>query len=203
MKVAFFMLLLSSLIQSIKSGASPTQKAKTGYKTNEQIEKVPSDNHPCNLTRTSMRISFPELKNQLFVNILGYREPNLVYLQQCRGFCLEQDSFVSCTPLKTKRKTFMMMFKTNSSGQDSSEGSQELVLDEHEECGCSCKDQLSFRKCSGIFNPLTCRCECKAKEKEAKACENNENFFWDKQTCTCVRKVFEKSIHQQLYFKDN
>ena len=34
----------------------------------------------CNLTRTSIKISFPALKHELFVNFLGYKEPNLVYL---------------------------------------------------------------------------------------------------------------------------
>ena len=56
--------------------SQPTPKSKTGYKTSEKIEKFLTEDHPCNLTRTSVKISFPELKNQLFVNILGYREPN-------------------------------------------------------------------------------------------------------------------------------
>jgi hypothetical protein len=54
--------------------------ASTGYRTSEKIEKAPSEDHPCNLTRTFMKISFPELKHEFFVNILGYREPNLVHL---------------------------------------------------------------------------------------------------------------------------
>ena len=33
-----------------------------------------------NVTRTSIKISFPALKHELFVNFLGYKEPNLVYL---------------------------------------------------------------------------------------------------------------------------
>ena len=37
----------------------------------------------CNLTRTSIKISFPALKHELFVNFLGYKEPNLVYLWRC------------------------------------------------------------------------------------------------------------------------
>ena len=32
------------------------------------------------VTRTSIKISFPALKHELFVNFLGYKEPNLVYL---------------------------------------------------------------------------------------------------------------------------
>ena len=61
--------------------------SRSSYKTSEKVEKAPSEDHPCNLTRTSMRISFPALRSELFVNILGYREPNLVSLWQCKGRC--------------------------------------------------------------------------------------------------------------------
>ena len=67
------------------------------YKTKEQIQKAPTDDHPCNLTRTSVtltqnmivihchlnhqvKISFPALKSETFVNLLGYKEPNLIHL---------------------------------------------------------------------------------------------------------------------------
>ena len=45
------------------------------YKTKEEIEKAPAEDHPCNLTRTSVRISFPALKSETFVNLLGYKVP--------------------------------------------------------------------------------------------------------------------------------
>ena len=57
----------------------------TGYKTSEVIEKAPTEDHPCTLIRTSERISFPALRNELFVNFLGYREPNLVHVMRCKG----------------------------------------------------------------------------------------------------------------------
>ena len=69
---------------------------RSSYKTSEKIEKAPSEDHPCNLTRTTMRISFPALRSELFVNILGYREPNLVTLWQCKGFCGGGGSQVGC-----------------------------------------------------------------------------------------------------------
>ena len=76
------------------------QQAGGTYKTKEQIQKAPTDDHPCNLTRTSVnilspismhviallinlhqvKISFPALKSETFVNLLGYKEPNLIYL---------------------------------------------------------------------------------------------------------------------------
>ena len=92
---------------------------RSSYKTSEKIEKAPSEDHPCNLTRTSMKISFPALKNELFVNILGYKEPNLVRLYWCRGFCGQQGSPVACRPTRVKQKRVSMMFKTKSSGRDS------------------------------------------------------------------------------------
>ena len=67
------------------------QQAGT-YKTKEEIEKPPKMDHPCNLTRTTVKISFPELKGEVFVNLLGYKEPNLIPLWRCKGISLFQDS---------------------------------------------------------------------------------------------------------------
>ena len=36
--------------------------SRSSYKTSEKVEKAPSEDHPCNLTRTTMRISFPALR---------------------------------------------------------------------------------------------------------------------------------------------
>ena len=128
-------------------------QSRSSYKTSEKIEKAPSEDHPCNLTRTSMKISFPALRNELFVNILGYREPNLVRLWQCRGFCGAPGSPVACMAIRMQQKKVSMMFKTNSSGRDSKERSHELILDEHVECGCQCTPQAKYR-CAGMFNDL-------------------------------------------------
>ena len=34
--------------------------------------------------RTAIRISFPEMKDEVFINLLGYKEPNLVHLLRCK-----------------------------------------------------------------------------------------------------------------------
>ena len=84
---------------------------KGGYKTKEEIHKPPTFDHPCNLTRTSIKISFPALKHELFVNFLGYKEPNLVYLWRCKGTCGEATSPIACSPTRTSEKKVNMMFK--------------------------------------------------------------------------------------------
>jgi hypothetical protein len=84
---------------------------KGGYKTKEKVEKAPSEDHPCNLTRTSVKISFPELKDELFVNFLGYKEPNLVYLWRCKGVCGEARSPVACSATRVAERKVNMMFK--------------------------------------------------------------------------------------------
>ena len=35
--------------------------------------QAPEADHFCNLTRTSVKISFPEMKRRVFVNFLGYK----------------------------------------------------------------------------------------------------------------------------------
>ena len=164
-----------SITQSIK---------RSSYKTSEKIEKAPSEDHPCNLTRTTMRISFPALRSELFVNILGYREPNLVTLWQCKGFCGGGGSQVGCTAVRMKQKKVNMMFRTNSSGRDSKERTHELILDEHVECGCECPAVAKYR-CGGKFNPETCSCSCEDSMEDINICEGEPSTYWDRQECVC------------------
>ena len=111
------------------------KKKNPGYRTKEVIEKAPLEDYPCTLIRTSERISFPALRNELFVNILGYREPNLVRVRRCKGLCGDRDRPIACRVTKVGEHKVMMMFRTNSSGRDSKHRIKELILDEHIECG--------------------------------------------------------------------
>ena len=43
------------------------------YTVKEEVQKAPNTNHFCNLTVTSVKISFPEMKSRVFVNFLGYK----------------------------------------------------------------------------------------------------------------------------------
>ena len=65
--------------------------------------------HPCNLTKTTVRISFPELKGEVFVNLLGYKEPNLIPLWRCKG----KTTFKS-TDLKQKLEHFTFSRESDS-----------------------------------------------------------------------------------------
>merc|ERR1719481_434010 len=132
-----------------------------GYKTKEEIEKPPTEDHPCNLTRTSVKIAFPEMKDELFVNFLGYKEPNLVYLWRCKGVCGENKGPMACSPTVVTERKVNMMFKvkTHLRGQEPKDHYKELVLDEHVECGCKC-ERFQASQCQGTFNEVTCECEC-------------------------------------------
>ena len=48
------------------------------------MEKAPTyDDQPCQLTQTAVKISFPEeMRSEIFVNLLGYKEPNLLHLKR-------------------------------------------------------------------------------------------------------------------------
>ena len=71
------------------------------YTVKEEVQKAPESTHFCNLTRTSVKISFPEMKSRVFVNFLGYKEPNLVHLQRCKGRCGDSETeSVACVPLR-------------------------------------------------------------------------------------------------------
>ena len=86
---------------------------KGTYKTKEEVEKAPSEDHPCNLTRTSVKISFPAMQRELFVNFLGYREPNLMYVMRCKGVCGNNESRTACAGTIVTQKKVKMMVKTH------------------------------------------------------------------------------------------
>ena len=112
---------ISEELVSLKEGNPETKirhkkkivSAGKGYKTKEEIEKPPSEDHPCNLTRTSLRISFPEMKGELFVNLLGYKEPNLVHLLRFKGLCRDIESPIACIATKVRQNTEKMVVKAH------------------------------------------------------------------------------------------
>ena len=57
---------------------------KGKYLVREEVEKAPTyDDQPCQLTQTAVKISFPEeMRSEIFVNLLGYKEPNLLHLKR-------------------------------------------------------------------------------------------------------------------------
>ena len=88
------------------------------------LVQAPEADHFCNLTRTSVKISFPEMKRRVFVNFLGYKvtkhttwnisskqnycqEPNLIHLQRCKGRCGDSVNSVACVPLRNGDTWFL------------------------------------------------------------------------------------------------
>jgi len=183
------------------------QQAAGTYKTKEQIQKAPTDDHPCNLTRTSVKISFPALKSETFVNLLGYKEPNLIYLWRCRGVCSSSSRPVACVATKTSQKTVTMAFRTHLTKQDSKElrvGKErvkEVVLEEDVECGCHCAG-ISPNHCKGHFDEHLCECQClgQAMEEAQLACEaDQQGSFWDKRSCSCKSKsISPRGVNRPL-----
>ena len=51
------------------------------YVVKEEIEKAPVHDHSCNLTETVVKISFPEMKSEVFINLLGYKGSNMSELK--------------------------------------------------------------------------------------------------------------------------
>ena len=160
------------------------------YVVKEEIEKAPVHDHPCNLTETVVKISFPEMKSEVFINLLGYKGSNMIYLRRCKGRCSDGSSPVSCRPTKTREKKVKMTVRSFLTGGTPKEQLKELILDDHEECGCECVPELAS-ECAGMFNPGTCECECPAWEfGEAKQlCEMRRDQYWDPRTCRCNNKM--------------
>ena len=84
------------------------------YTVREEIQKATEETNFCGLTRTSVKISFPEMKSETYVNFLGYsfKEPNIVHLMRCKGMCGENKTTMSCMPTSVReKKVKMTVFK--------------------------------------------------------------------------------------------
>ena len=100
----FLSRVLGELDISVGSNTRHEKKNNGAYRTKEEVERPPVADHPCNLTRTAVKISFPAMKEAVFVNFLGYREPNLQYVMRCKGVCGNQEtsseSSQACVPTR-------------------------------------------------------------------------------------------------------
>ena len=72
--LAVYTVFLGPLMIVTEATKVQDQSSNSGrYTVKEEVQKAPESSHFCNLTRTSMKISFPEMKSRVFVNFLGYK----------------------------------------------------------------------------------------------------------------------------------
>ena len=200
-------LLLSSVVEDVKANSLDFEKLgrnkiepitlsliglpkKGTYVVKEEVVKAPLYDHPCNLTTTAIKINFPEMKSEMFVNLLGYKGSNMISLKRCKGSCSESSSPVSCMPTKIREKKVKMTVSSFLTGETPREQLKELILDDHLECGCQCSSLLA-KECAGRFNPTNCACECPMVEFGDKKlmCERGRDHYWDTNHCKCVSKT--------------
>ena len=99
------------------------------YTVREEVQKAPTYDHPCKLQQTAVKISFPEeMRSEIFVNLLGYKEPNLLFLPRCKGRCSDPTSPHQCRATKVKDKKVK-------------EGSLQLL------CSVHCKTMIDHSSC--------------------------------------------------------
>merc|ERR1719410_349178 len=112
------------------------------YVVRESVEKAPIHDHPCNLTKTAVKISFPEIKNEVFVNLLGYKGSDLIYLNRCKGVCMNNDERkLKCKAIGYQEKRVKMMVKAYRTEEHARESFKDLILDDHTQCGCECGEE--------------------------------------------------------------
>jgi len=75
------------------------------YTVKEEVVKRVQINHPCQLTRTAVKVTFPSMKHEVLVSFIGYKEPNLMFVNRCKGLC-SSDAIgsVACVPTKRRWK---------------------------------------------------------------------------------------------------
>ena len=117
-------------------------------------------------------------------------------MKRCKGLCSSEAlSSVACVPTKRRLKKVEMHLKSTVLGSRSREKVKfkELVLEEHEECGCQCLS-VTPAHCMEphLFNNETCACACDTSlyKRDQLQCEAYSDRKWDPITCSC-RKADE------------
>lgn len=159
------------------------------YTMKEEVVRRIEIDHPCKLTTTAVKVTFPGMKSEVLVSFLGYKEPNLMFVNRCKGLC-SSDAIgkVACVPTKRTWKKVNMQLKTQVLGRDAKEKAKELMLEDHTECGCQCLT-MSPSQCirPELFNNETCSCACdnSVYRRDQLQCEAYSDRKWDVATCSC------------------
>merc|ERR1712218_726724 len=82
------------------------------YVVKEKIEKAPDYLHFCNLTRTAVEVSFPEMAQDVFMNLLGYKGSNMIHLNRCMGLYQPGEAGLSCGPREVRLVKVKMRLKS-------------------------------------------------------------------------------------------
>ena len=179
---------------------------KGKYTVKEEVVKRVEHSYPCRLVQTAVKVTFPGMKSEVLVSFLGYKEPNLMHVMRCKGLCSSGAlSPVACVPTKRRLKKVEMHLKTQVLGSNAREKFRELVLEEHEECGCQCLT-VTPAHCMEphLFNNETCACTCDTSlyKRDQLQCEAYSDRKWDPVTCSC-RKKDEVLMHHQNDAREN
>ena len=106
------------------------------YVVKERIEKPPDYLHFCNLTRTAVEVRFPEMKQDVFMNLLGYKGSNRIQLNRCMGVCEAGEERLACSPGKVRLINVKMRLKSFLTGGTPRERLRDLQLEDHLSCHC-------------------------------------------------------------------
>ena len=101
------------------------------YVVKERIEKAPDYLHFCNLTRTAVEVRFPEMKQDVFMNLLGYKGSNMIHLNRCLGVCQPGKERLACGPSKVRLMKVKMRMKSFLTGGIPRERLRDLELEDH------------------------------------------------------------------------
>ena len=80
--------LLTSLANeqdaTIHALAKKIRHTRGKYTVREEVIKRVEISHPCRLTRTAVKVTFPSMKSEVLVSFIGYKEPNLMFVNRCK-----------------------------------------------------------------------------------------------------------------------
>jgi len=118
-----------------------------------------------------------ELPNATFFHML----PNHVRVKRCGGTC-STSVYKSCLPSRTHERNVDVLLMPN----NAAEGICSTVsVEEHDSCTCGCKTTAD--DCDAQRQRFISReCKCICSDIEAKQACQNQDYYWDETSCSCL-----------------
>lgn len=161
------------------------RRTTRSYRTKEEVERPPVADHPCNLTGTPSR-SLPAMKEAVFVNFLGYREPNPVRCMRCKGAATRRRAARAARPAHPTRldKGCEYDDQVPAPGPGREGGVEGGGAGSTWPVAAAVSQARRSPASPSQCSPATCECECTEHlGPERESCLERSGYYWDERTC--------------------
>lgn len=112
--------------------------------------------------------------------------PECTRLSRCTGCCNSEKFECKATKIDVRMLRLTKLSYSTKSKRFVSKGKVPLLVDEHRECKCACRnsDAASCSDRFQMFDEKTCACACTNKSDQRR-CSLSKVMSWNPETCKC------------------